>query len=262
MRFSLLLVLTLLAFSCRKKKYDDVKIIGHAGSGLVVTNAPYHDNSLESITYALETEGVSGVEIDIQCSESGTAWLFHDPQLGEATNGSGCINSSTDDYLSGLHYATTQKEALTRLKELDFPFDNQELFLDMRTYNECQAKNVDQQQTITAIANALNGVPSSQIIVITNRPEWIHNFYLMGWTVYFEVSEVGDYLTSSYKQETVGTCMRNSAVSAEDVQSVQSEGKKMMLFDARSPKGIRSVLKKHPDYFLADDIKATLIEKY
>jgi hypothetical protein len=43
---------------------------------------------------------------------------------------------------------------------------------------------------------------------------------------------------------------------------LQAAGKKVIIFEVRSPKGIKSALKKHPNYLVTDDLRATIIEKY
>jgi hypothetical protein len=261
MRFSLLLTIVLLVGSCHKKdKYNDIRIIGHAGAGLKSSTSLYHDDSQEAVSYAVGMEGIDGVEIDIQCSASGTAWLFHDADLGATTNGSGCVNSVTDDYLETLEYSTLEKEELIRLKDLDFPFGQRDLFLDVRSANECIGQLIDQQTMITAIETALPA--GASVTVITNKAQWVHAFFLKGWKVYLDVRETAVYLNSGTLAETAGLCIRNAEISKEEVEAMHDAGKEVIIFEVRSPKGIRSGLKKFPDYLMADDLKATLIEKY
>lgn len=258
------IIVCLVLFSCGKKKYDAVQLIGHAGSGLTITTAPYHDNSYESVEYALETEGINGVEVDIQCSASGTAWLFHDPELNNQTNGSGCVNSSTDVYLQSLHYTTAEQEKLTKLETLQPWFGQKTIFLDIRSSNQCLGTLVDQQAVITAITNALPNVPDEQIFVITNKVSWVAAFYLEGWNVYLEVVEPAEYLGVSELtfSQTVGTCLRNSKVDKAAVEAIHEHSKEVIIFDVRSPKNLRKSLKKFPDYILVDDLKGAIIEKY
>jgi glycerophosphoryl diester phosphodiesterase len=261
MRFSLFITFLFLLGSCHKKdKYNDIRIIGHAGSGLATPTSVYNADSQEAVEHAIGMQGIDGVEIDIQCSASGTAWLFHDASLDANTNGSGCINSLTDDYLQTLHFKTLEKEKLVQLKDLDFPFGERLLFLDVRSLNECTGHPIDQQMMINAIETALpDGI---LVTVITNNPDWVHDFYLKGWKVYFDVRDVSGYLNGGVMDETAGLCIRNAEISKNQVEDMHSSGKEVIIFEARSPKGIRSALKKFPDYLLADDLKATLIEKY
>jgi len=261
MRFSLFVICLFLLGSCHKKdKYNSIRIIGHAASGLEASTSVYHGDSQEAVDYALGMQGIDGVEIDIQCSASGTAWLYHDAKLDDQTNGSGCVNSVTDEYLETLEYSTLEEEKLVKLKDLKFPFGERMLILDVRSANECLNQLIDQQIMIDAIEAALPaGAP---FVIITNKTQWVHAFFLKGWKVFLEVSEVSEYLNSAVIGETVGMCIRNAKTDKYQVESVHDSGKEVIIFEVRSPKGIRSALKKFPDYLMADDLKATLIEKY
>ena len=264
MRSNWWLIVLLCLVSCKKKHFDQVKLIGHAGSGLSISTAIYADNSSESVNYALEMKGIDGVEIDIQCSADGTAWLFHDPELDETTNGSGCVPSSTDDYLQSLHYATLKKEPLVKLADLNAPFNDRIIFLDIRTFNQCTQTEIDQQDMIAAIQQALPDVPDERIFVITNRPGWVNDFYLEGWNVYLEMVTADEYLgvAAATLDQTIGTCLRNSNTTKNDIENLHEHSKEVIIFDVRSPKNMRKALKKFPDYILADDLKGAIIEKY
>ncbi|HLP54681.1 MAG TPA: glycerophosphodiester phosphodiesterase family protein [Fluviicola sp.] len=263
MRFKVLFMVLLVLVSCKKKEqYEDVQLIGHAGAGLDSGTSPYHDNSKEAIDYAVNMEGIDGVEIDLQCSASGSIWLFHNTTLDDATNGEGCINSVTDDYLNGLSYSGLGNEALLKFADLDFPFASKTCFLDIRHYNSCTGQITDQQTMIDAIEAAVPGSFMTEVSVITNNPNWVHAFYLKGWNVYFERASANDYLDSWQMTETVGLCIRNSEIDRQGVKSVHEAGKEVVIFEVRSPKGIRSGLKKHPDYLITDNLKAAIIEKY
>ncbi len=264
MRFKWWCIVLLILVSCRKKDYESVKLIGHAGSGLSISTAIYSDNTAESVQYALEMEGIDGVEIDIQCSADGTAWLFHDPELDESTSGSGCVPSSTDTYLESLHYTTFQKESLIKLADLQAPFNEKVIFLDIRAFNHCTETAIDQHAMIIAIQQALPDVPNDRIFVITNRPAWVNDLYLAGWNVYLETVTAEEYLGVSQGtlDQTVGTCLRNGKVDKNEVESIHEQSKEVIIFDVRSPKPMRKALKKAPDYILVDDLKGAIIEKY
>ncbi|ASS48988.1 MAG: hypothetical protein A3D31_05360 [Candidatus Fluviicola riflensis] len=263
MRYNILFIVLLSVLSCKKKQqFEDVKLIGHAGSGLDSGTSPYHDNSQEAIDYAVNMEGIDGVEIDLQCSASGSIWLFHNTMLNNATKGEGCVNSVTDDYLNGLAYSGLGNESLLKLADLDFPFTTRTCFLDVRHYNSCTGQILDQQTVINAIDAAITPFSMAEVSVITNNPNWVHAFYLKGWNVYFEIGTANSYLNSGQLSETVGLCIRNSEIDRSEVESVQQAGKEVIIFEVRSPKGIRSGLKKHPDYLITDNLKAAIIEKY
>lgn len=263
MRYKVIFIAALVVFSCKKKEqFDDVQLIGHAGAGLDSGTSPYHDNSQEAIDYAIQMEGIDAVEIDVQCSASGSMWLFHDLNLAEDTKGEGCVNSVTDDYLTTLSYNGLEKEALLKLGDLDFPFATKTCFLDVRHYNSCTEQFIDQQTVINAIDASLLPFSMSEVSVITNNPNWVHEFYLKGWNVYFEAGTADAYLNFGLLSETTGLCIRNSEIDRSEVESVKQAGKEVVIFEVRSPKGIRSGLRKHPDYLMTDNLKAAIIEKY
>lgn len=263
MRFNLLIIATLLLFSCHKKeKYESVRLIGHAGAGLNTSTSPYAENSQEAVSYAVSMEGIEGVEIDIQCSVSETMWLFHDEFLENGTNGEGCVNSVNDDYLDDLNYSGWGSEKPVRLKDLLFPYEERKLFLDVRSVNLCTGQVLNQQTVIQAIEAALEGKPYTEISVVTNYTPWVHAFFLKGWKVYLNVPTVSEYLNDPVMQETTGLCIRSAEISKDQVEQVKQEGKEVVIFEVRSPKGIRRALKKYPDYLMTDNLKAAIIEKY
>lgn len=260
MRFSLVLLVLPILTTCQKSTdYGTVRIIGHAGAGLDSSTSPYSSNSAESIEYALSLTGIDGVEVDVQCSASQTAWLYHDLTLDTRANGEGCINLLSDDVLDGLHYTTLQKERLVRLSEITVP-SGKMIFLDVRSGNTCTGVGIDQNSMIVAIDKTLPD-STSEVVIITTNPNWVHAFYLKGWKVFLEAYSADAYRNDENYSLTQGICIRSKAISVEEVRQIQQEGKEVLIFDARSPKGIRSALKKMPDFLLADDLRATLIEK-
>lgn len=262
-RLLFLLALATLFSNCKKKvDYSSVQIIGHAGAGLHISTTPFHDNSNQAIEYALATEGVAGIEIDIQLSASGTLWLFHDTHLENETSGSGCIASSTDEKLSELHYSTLQHEKIYRLSELDFSFDSHSLFLDVRHFNDCDGISLDLTTIVTAIKNTLSGIPTNTIKTVTGNTDLASLLANEGFQVYLQFSTAQSYLDDDVFQESTGICIKNDEISSEEVSQLRNLGKEVVIFEVRSPSGIRSALNKFPNFLMTDDIKATLIEKY
>jgi len=153
MRFKVFIVLLIIT-SCKKKEgFENIKVIGHASTGLSTLNSVYHDNSKEAVEFALSIEGCDGVEMDIQLSKDGRLWLYHDEQLDSETDGSGCINNTNSLVLNTLHYKTLAKERLTALSEIDFSlFKGKELFLDFRHSNFCESSYVNLAQVLTQLA--------------------------------------------------------------------------------------------------------------
>ncbi|MNY72919.1 hypothetical protein D3C86_2115780 [compost metagenome] len=80
--------------------------------------------------------------------------------------------------------------------------------------------------------------------------------------MYCDAVDAAQFLNNANALISDGASFRNSAITISDVNAVKSLGKEVILYDVRSPKGIKSAFNKFPDYLLTDDIKATLIEKY
>lgn len=112
-------------------------IIGHRG-------LPKHfpENTALSITQAIE-HGVNAVEFDIQCSKSGTPWVFHDKSLNRLTGQSGLIFEHTDEQLAQLsaHYperfgdqfAGTPICTLAHMVDVLMPYPNVDVFIEAKT---------------------------------------------------------------------------------------------------------------------------------
>lgn len=265
MRFSLICIVCLMVglCSCKKGDYSKVEIYGHAGNGLNTQSSPYMQNSLESIELALGTEGVAGVEIDVQLSADGDLWVFHDDELQHESSGSGCINSQTSQELEGIHYQSLNKEKVIRLSELNFGnYSGKKIMIDARHYNVCTGSFVDADAYVARLAAIRDQFPSVQFEVTTRWSGWINDFKAAGFVVYFEYEESSEIL--ALDQDGIvfdGVVIRNSGITADEVTAWHNLGKKVVLFDVRAPKTARKALKKKPDGIITDELKTILIEK-
>lgn len=264
-KFTILLVLLVL-FSCSKEKgFDNVKVLGHAATGLENLNSVYHDNSKEAVEMALSMQGCEGVEIDIQLSKDGELWLYHDAFLNSETNGNGCISENEASYLDNLNYGSLHKEELIRLSELDLiQFKGKELFLDLRHYNECTSTFVSMTAMIQRLTElGMNNQADITVNCILGNADWIEPFIAAGFKVYYSIysKSEGEAANADYPLLS-GYIIKNKDISKDEVAWIRNTNKKVYIFEVRSPKGIRSAFKKYPDGILTDDLRATLIEKY
>jgi glycerophosphoryl diester phosphodiesterase len=267
MRFKIFILFTItILYSCSKEKgFENVKVLGHAATGLENLNSVYHDNSKEGVEMALSMQGCDGVEIDIQISKDGDLWLYHDGQLNSQMNGDGCIPECDTDYLKDLRYGSFHHEKLTRLSELDLgQLKGKELFLDLRHYNECSGNFVSMTVMIQRLTE-LNMNSQSNITVncILGNANWIEPFINAGFNVYYSVYSRSEAEVANIDFPLLtGYIIKNKDISKDEVTWIRNTSKKVYIFEVRSPKGIRSAFKKYPDGILTDDLRATLIEKY
>lgn len=260
------LFILLVLFSCSKKQgYENVKVIGHAATGLERMNSVFHDNSREAVEFALSIEGCNGVEIDIQLSKDGELFLYHDTHLENETNLNGCIGDYTSEELSSVQYTTLAKEKLTALKDLDYNwFKGREIFLDLRHFNTCSNQFQSADFVITRLIelNLLN--PSDfKVNCVISYNSWVEPFLTAGFNVYYTLEDMSDFEYAESEFPLIeGYIVKNADFTKNDIDLIKNQNKKVFIFEMRSPKGIRKALKKFPDGVLTDDIRATLIEKY
>lgn len=99
----------------------NIKVYGHAGSGLKPEQYNFPANSLKSIKKAI-ADGADGVEVDVQMSKDSVLYLFHDDRLQGNTNGEGKIADlfcfELDDLFYRKAYLGAEHEPLLRLSEL------------------------------------------------------------------------------------------------------------------------------------------------
>lgn len=256
--------LILLLIACQKDEiYSNTKVIGHGATGLEMPSSFYHDNSLEAIHKALETEGCDGIEIDVQLSASGTLWLFHDAELSVETNASGCVNSKTDEELNAVRYQTIRKEKLARFQDIPFhKLMGRTLMLDLKHYNACQGTVL----SVELILNQLLQHPelqtgNIQVFLLTNYQPWILALASGPFELIYSTETISEANLILGNNAVSGLMAKNSKISKEEVGQLKAQGKKIIIFEVRSPKSIRKALKKRPDYLVTDDLRATIIEK-
>jgi glycerophosphoryl diester phosphodiesterase len=258
-----IILLIIILFSCKKKEdFNKTIVIGHAGNGLNISTSLYHDNSNEAINLALSIEGCEGVEVDVQLSKDNKFWLYHDPNLNSKTNFSGCINSLTSNQLKLVNYANFQKEKLTQLNHINTKLlENKHLILDLRHYNECEEKNVSISEICNQIIKTSQIYPKTQLLILTNNEAWVDVFFEKQFKTYFSAENL-EIASKIDLNKIDGFMFKNHAIEKNNVEKFQNQNKKIIIFEVRSPKGIRSALRKNPDFLVTDDIRATLIEKF
>lgn len=264
--FGRICILLFLVSACSKNEgYEQIKVLGHAATGLNIVNSVYHDNSKEAVEFALSIEGCQGVEIDIQLSKDGKLWLYHDENLNSETNGEGCVSDLNSDVLGTLHYTTLAKEELVSLDQLDWSlFKGKEIFLDLRHLNACVGTYVSVQKVIDALIELdLLTLQDVKVNCLVGYDAWIEPLISAGFSVYFSIYSIQEFDQMENLYPLVeGYVVKNKDFNSNEIQKIKDNNKKVYIFEIRSPKGIRSALRKNPNGVITDDIRATLIEKY
>jgi glycerophosphoryl diester phosphodiesterase len=265
MRGSLVFTL-LLCFGCSKSKsYENVRIYGHAATGLENVASVYHDNTIEAVNLALSMQGCDGVEVDVHLSADGDLWLYHDTHLESETNLTGCIPDVSSEVLKTGKYTTLHQERVARLSEIDTNrLQGKELILDLRHYNECLGEFVNVVQIIDRLVDiGYSSALGYTVLVNVSRKEWVEPFIEAGFHTALSIYSMAEFTYAENVYPGIyGYIMKNSDVTAENVRAIQQSGKKLFIFEVRSPKMTRGALRKDPDGILSDDLRTAIIEKY
>jgi glycerophosphoryl diester phosphodiesterase len=260
-------VLFLLCFyGCTKSKpYENVRIYGHAATGLENVASVYHDNTIEGVNLALSMQGCDGIEVDVHLSADGDLWLYHDAQLESETNLTGCIPDALNEVLQTGKYASVHKEKLARLSEIDTNhLKGKDIVLDLRHYNECLGEYVNVVQIIDQLVDiGYSAAKDFRVLVNVSRKEWVQPFVEAGFHTVLSIYSMAEFTyAESVYPEIYGYIMKNSEVTAENVKAIHQSGKKLFIFEVRSTKMTRDALRKGPDGILSDDLRTAIIEKY
>jgi glycerophosphoryl diester phosphodiesterase len=258
--------LLLLGFGCSKNKsYENVRIYGHAATGLENVASVFHDNTMEAVNLALAMQGCDGVEVDVHLSADGDLWLYHDTQLDSETNLTGCIPDVSSEVLKTGKYSTLHQEKIAQLSEIDTNrLHGKELILDLRHYNECLGEFVNVVQIIDRLVEiGYSSALGYTVLVNVSRKEWVQPFVEAGFHTVLSIYSMTDFTNSeSVFPGIYGYIMKNSDVTAENVEAIHQSGKKLFIFEVRSTKMTREALRKGPDGILSDDLRTAIIEKY
>lgn len=260
MRFNrYILFLFIFLFSCEKsetgEKYSTL-VIGHAGAGLHIDLHSFPDNSSKAIAHAIYS-GVVAVEIDVQMTTDHQLVAFHDNYLDSRTTHTGCVGSMTWEELSSVAYSLYPGYSPEKLNKIDF-FGCQQVFLDLKFYNHCTEESASYETIKSALSDFISSSTLPQVVLISTNSSLLA--YLSDLPVYLAYEEV-DYakLKNQVLTYEIEYCViRNSKITKEQVNELQTLGKKVIIFDAKSFEGNQTVLEKEPDYLMTDDLVSAL----
>jgi glycerophosphoryl diester phosphodiesterase len=265
MRFSfIVLILGLALLGCRKSEHDfsAIKIVGHAVTGLGVNNQVFPENSQSAISYAFSFPDLDGIEIDIQRSLDGTWWLFHDEFLNPRTNASGFIQEKNDTALENIRYGGFNGESLVQLKAVDFTSSSKKVvFIEPKFLSKSSdfefAEIIELNQfLLDQWGNQI------EVLWILNFPEYAEDATVNNLPIYCDLFTMSSAETLIEDFSYQGFFIKNGNFSTQDVKHLQNLGAKVIIFDMKSPSGVRSALAKHPDMILPGDFKVAIIEKF
>ncbi|MBF9224306.1 glycerophosphodiester phosphodiesterase [Hymenobacter ruricola] len=255
-------------------------VLGHAGSGFFTPISPFNfrpPSSWRGIRRAL-LRGADGVEIDLQLSKDSVVMLYHDPELANSSNGTGCVSQHPAAelvqlrYHGGFPYDLFQKERpitfdtlLARLRRRPtFP----SLHLDLHEDDPCPAAGPPHARTpllIRQIARSLARyrVPPEKVLLITQESGTIPLVRAamprvpIGLEIASDEFAQGLRLARTEKLHTV--VLDADRVTPEQTAQARAAGLGVVVFGGRSAKDIKRVLATKPNEIEVDNLKRLLI---
>ncbi len=267
MKTWIVLLLTLLAISCTKEKYNIVNlngnkitVLGHGGMGIGHT---YPMNSYESIAYALNL-GADGVEIDIDMTKDSVLVAFHDLELSDRTNASGALYTKTWDDISEVTYKDPLYKGYKLLK-MDHLFSglgnqsNKLFILDCKNYNEDTGANY-RYSFCRAVLKLIDTYQlQDNVILEFKRIELIKTMKELRQDIKILIYAEYDYgLMMAQQHQLEGIVISVDAISKEQVALAHNKQLMVAVLNAHSAKRNIDAIKKHVDIIQTDKLQHLL----
>lgn len=256
-RYVLLLMIIFLSSNCEKEEDFNVQnlnqnvimILGHGGMGDLYK---YPNNSLEAILPVIGI-GADGTEVDVQLSKDSVLMLYHDEELGSATNCAGYISDYTYDEIRFCRYSNLIAEIpiysveemfniLPLLNKLYFSFDCK---LQANLYDNLAYR----KRFLRAIKTLCEKYNMSDNVFI----EGDMNFQLLAKEL--GLSNKGIVIGSNVDGAVengifgIGTTLDTEA---EEIQYAHSKGIYVMMWGAKTDFGNKKAIRLNPDFLQTD----------
>ncbi|MEX1191189.1 MAG: glycerophosphodiester phosphodiesterase [Brumimicrobium sp.] len=281
MRFFYPLCIFILVFSgCSEKAKNNSPLLenlqfGHRGSGANVYNDTFIENTLPSVTYALNH--LDGCEVDIQMSLDGTIWLYHDDMLGYFCKNNaeleGCIPQMSDNEIAEIKQCRNNLEdRVYKLSEVfevlsNSKYKNRYLSLDVKGYYDSLCfpyRNAPDEYFIkmakNLIAQAKEHDIEDQLIVETGymnfldeikmKNEKIH-CHLIGYENFPEV--VDQAIKKSY--DGVSFSLYDESITVEEVKKAKSKNLEIQVWPIKDTLMLNKAIELKPFAMQLSEIK-------
>jgi glycerophosphoryl diester phosphodiesterase len=279
MNFRLFIFLFLLGLlSCKKADINPIYnlnggiiyVVGHGGAGFQSAFNEMPENSLSSITKAIEVYNADGVEVDVQFTKDLNLVLYHDDKLEISTNGNGFIYEYNLEELNQFKYDRDfypnlfLDEQIVTLETVLQKFSQRnikpQLHLDLRTwlYNNHQYSFEDfielYTTNIVQLISKYNYqeytyISSGSIEALLAIQEIDANLKLM-----VETNDVNGMLPLIKQNNWYGIVAQNENITKQKIDFAHKNNIRVALFNVKTQNNIVNAVNKHPDFILTDNI--------
>ncbi len=279
MNFRLFILIIFLAFlSCKKAEINPINnlnggviyVVGHGGTGFQSAYNEMPENSLSSITKAIEVYNADGVEVDVQLTKDLNLVLYHDDKLETSTNGNGFLYDYNLEELNRFKYdrdfytnifldehiitleTVLQKFSQRNIKpqiHLDLRtwlYDNHqysfEEFIELYTTKIVQLILKYNYQEYTYISSG-----SSEALLAIQKIN--PNLKLM-----LATSDVYGLLSLIKQNNWYGIVAQNANMTKQKIDYAHQNKIRVALFNVKIQSEIVDAVNKHPEFILTDNI--------
>ena len=274
----IMFLLLMIILSCKKANINDIHnlngnfiyVIGHGGLGFQTLNTQLPENSMLSITKAIDVYGADGVEVDVQLSKDLNLVLFHDDRLETSTDGYGYVyehdlaelhefkynrdiyaNLFIDEHIVSLE-AVLQKFSKQKIKP-QLHLDLRSWLYDNSLYNPANFFSVYANKIVDIINkyqyHEYTYIASGDINLLKELSKQDARLKLM-----IETNKVNWAIEQVKEYNWYGILVNNHSISKQDVKYAHSQGVRIAVFDIRTQPNQVEAVNKHPDFIITDNI--------
>lgn len=267
----LLITIGLLFFGCEKNNINDTnpetKILGHRAYGIKGYNDTIMDNTLPAITKALYI--ADGVEVDIQMSQEGTIWLYHDTKIYDIDSNIQYIPNLGDDELLSVLTFNHPFVQFTTLPEVFKYFDdhkiNQIISLDVKSFygETCFENTAELNSYMLLIGEKIIDLAKryglENQILIESDIKFLLDYIKMNSTIKTFLLGYSDFtkrLETARQNNYTGVShfFNDPEITSESIKSAQKTGIQIQLWTPNTENELKTVLSLQPNFIQTDNI--------
>jgi glycerophosphoryl diester phosphodiesterase len=275
MRWLAIIPIIILLSACKKTgeitnlNNNEIAVIGHAGNGVPGLNNTLPADSWEGVLQALETYNADGVELDIKLSADSVLFMFHDKELNELSNCTGCIFDYQSEDLAQCTFkpvnsATEPSRYITPLEKVLQRYQSASIkpiiFIDLHANLGCNISESRQEWYYATILYSINSLLSKYnayhyVMVQANNFEWMmqaRNLY-PDIKLFLDTDITMEDIETAAANGFYGIAGKNADISIDEVQLAHNKGLRVQLYGTGGY-AFSNAIEKSPDYILADNI--------
>jgi hypothetical protein len=270
-----LAIILLFSFGCSKEDKPKLeyqcKILGHRGSGInnSTFNQGFRENTLPAILNGFRY--VSGAEIDIHLSKSGTIWITHDPGVYSRDNElKGYIPSMEDQDIIDVNKLSGDFYYYTKLEDVFFymknNFSSKYLSLDIKGDIPSDALNYygtldnyfdSLASEISRLAKKYNVYQHlmletnySYVLSKAKEIDPALQCYILGYSNI----KIGISIALQNKYDGISFCYNDTSVTNANIKFLHSKNLKLQLWTPSAPDDLKAIINMNPDFIQTDNL--------